>query len=171
MARMGFTKASSFVVRVGHVPMEPAARLATSHANCAAADRGEPTPADRAAPGRTHASSAATLALRLARARDAGLGDDAAAASLGTHEERDCCFRVARLVRREATMAATRSLVWPLRSLARDRCRTSSPRSCGTTGGSSSAVVAARRAEAPQDRGDPSPAADARLFRGLDDDG
>jgi hypothetical protein len=119
MARMGFTKASSFVVRVGHVPMEPAARLATSHANCAAADRGEPTPADRAAPGRTHANSAATLALRLARARDAGLGDDAAAASLGTHEERDCCFRVARLVRREATMAATRSLAWPLRSLAR----------------------------------------------------
>ena len=40
MASMGFTKAPSFVVRVGYVPMEPAARLATSHANCAAADRG-----------------------------------------------------------------------------------------------------------------------------------
>jgi hypothetical protein len=130
MARMGFTKASSFVVRVGHVPMEPAARLATSHANCAAADRGEPTPADRAAPGRTHANSAATLALRLARARDAGLGDDAAAASLGTHEERDCCFRVARLVRREATMAATRSLAC-LSDHSRDRCKASSLRSCG----------------------------------------
>ena len=37
MATMGFTKAPSFVVRVGYVPMEPAARVANSHANCAAA--------------------------------------------------------------------------------------------------------------------------------------
>ena len=50
MANHGLRKRLLFV-RGGYVPMEPAARLTTSHANCAAGDCGEPTPADRAAPG------------------------------------------------------------------------------------------------------------------------
>ena len=61
-----------------------------------------------------------------ARADDARLGDDAAAASLGKHEERDCCFRVARLVEREEVLARAH-----FRRVATDQAPEPADGSCG----------------------------------------
>src|ERR671918_2829991 len=65
-------------------------------ANRAASDRGEPAPADRAAAEPDYTPVAQERPRRFgARAGDAGLGDDAAAAALRNHEKGQRRLRVA----------------------------------------------------------------------------
>ena len=93
MATMGFTKAHPLLSALATFRCSP--RLGqqlvtrTARRRIAASQPLRMGAAPRA--GRS-ASSAATLALRLARAARPVLGDDLAAASLGTHEDEICCL-------------------------------------------------------------------------------